>query len=104
MCQAKSKGGMGFRDLSSFNQALVTKKGWRIIQVTDSLVAKVMKARYFKHSSFMKAKIGSYPSFIWRSILWGRDVVEKGLRWRIRNGDRCKCIIAYGFQDLTLSS
>ena len=90
MCQAKSRGGMGFRDLSSFNQALVAKQGWRIIQVPDSLVAGVMKARYFKHSSFMEAKTGSYPSFIWRSILWEREVTEKGLRWRIGNGEQVK--------------
>ena len=87
MCQAKSRGGMGFRDVSNFNQALVTKQGWRIIQVSDSLVARVMKARYFKHSSFMEGKTDSYPSFMWRSILWGREVVEKGLRWRIGNGE-----------------
>lgn len=58
MCQAKSRGGLGFRDLSSFNQALVAKQGWRLIQELDSLVARVMIA-----------KIGSYLSFIWRSIL-----------------------------------
>ena len=69
MCQGKSRGGMGFQDLSSFNQALVAKQGWRIIQVSDSLVVRVMKARYFKFSSFIEGKTDSYPSFMWRSIL-----------------------------------
>lgn len=32
--------------------------------------------------------MGSYPSFIWSRILWGREVVEKGMRWRIRNGEQ----------------
>lgn len=90
MCQAKSRGGMGFRDLSSFNQALVAKQGWRIIQEPNSLVARIMKARYFKHSSFMEAKAGYQPSFIWRSILWGREVTENGLRWRIGNDEQVK--------------
>ncbi|KAH9769811.1 reverse transcriptase domain-containing protein [Citrus sinensis] len=39
ICQAKSRGGMEFRDLSSFNQALVAKQGWRIIQEPNSLTA-----------------------------------------------------------------
>lgn len=86
MCQAKSRGGLGFRDLICFNQALVAKQGWRIIQNPNSLVAKVLKARYFKNVNFLKAKLGSKPSLIWRSILWGRQIINKGLRWRIGDG------------------
>lgn len=69
MCQSKTRGGLGFRGLSSFNQALMAKQSWRIIQALDSLVARVMKRRYFRHSDFMEAKLGSNPSYIWRSIL-----------------------------------
>lgn len=90
MCQAKTRGGLGFRDLSSFNQALVAKQSWRIIQAPDSLVAWVMKRRYFRHSDFMEAKLGSNPSYIWQSILWGREVIHKGLRWRIGDGKLVK--------------
>lgn len=38
----------------------------------------------------MKAQIGSNPSYIWRNILWGRDVIHKGLRWRIGDGKQVK--------------
>lgn len=50
---------MGFRDLSSFNQALVAKQGWRILHNPDSFMAKVLKAKYSKHTDFMEAKLGS---------------------------------------------
>ncbi|KAH9793378.1 putative reverse transcriptase/RNA-dependent DNA polymerase [Citrus sinensis] len=88
LCQAKSRGGLGFRNLSSFNQTLVAKQNWRIIQEPESLVARVLKARYFKNSSLMQAQMGSYHSFIWRSILWGRKVLKKRLHWRIRDGEQ----------------
>lgn len=88
LCHAKIRGGMGFRDLSSFNQALITKQGWRVMQNPKALVTQVLKARDFKCSSFMEAKLGSKPSFTWRSILWGRQLLHKGLRWRIGNGEQ----------------
>ncbi|KAL9411050.1 hypothetical protein AB3S75_044764 [Citrus x aurantiifolia] len=72
MCHAKTRGEMGFRDFSSFNQALIAKQGWRILQNPESLMAKILKAKYFKHTGFMEAKLGSTPSFVWRSILWGQ--------------------------------
>ena len=84
--QAKIRGGLGFKDLSCFNQALVAKQGWRIIKDPDSLVAQILKARYFKHSYFLKAGLGSKPSYIWRSVLWGKEVLLKGYRWRIGDG------------------
>ena len=44
MSQAKIRGGMRFRDISSFNQTLVVKQGWRLIQNRDSLTATILKA------------------------------------------------------------
>ena len=77
---------MGLRDFLNFNQALVAKQGWRILQFLDSLAAKILQARYFQHKDFMNVRLGSNPSFIWRSILWGRQVISNGSRWRVGNG------------------
>ena len=64
LSQAKIRGDLGFKDFSCFNQALVAKQEWRIIKDPDSLVARILKARYFKHSSFLEAGLGSKPSYI----------------------------------------
>ena len=53
-------------------------------------MAKVLKALYFKKTDFLNAKLGYRPSFIWRSILWGRQMLHQGLRWRIGNGEQVK--------------
>lgn len=45
LSQAKQRGRLGFKDFTSFNQALVAKQGWRILQFPNSLVAKVLQAK-----------------------------------------------------------
>ena len=63
LCKAKDGGGLGFRDLHLFNLALLAKQGWRLIQNPHSLVARVLKAKYYPSTSFLNAKLGHNPSF-----------------------------------------
>jgi hypothetical protein len=65
MCGKKSEGGMGFRDLVLFNQALLAKQGWRLLQQPTSLLSRVLKAKYFPNCSFMEADIPGHSSFSW---------------------------------------
>ncbi|XP_035547377.1 uncharacterized mitochondrial protein AtMg00310-like [Juglans regia] len=83
----KAKGGLGYRDFEHFNLALLAKQGWRLIQQSQSLAAKVMKAKYYFRSDFLNAKLGSNASFLWRSFLEAKKVLEEGLIWRIGNGE-----------------
>ncbi|KAL5566011.1 hypothetical protein UlMin_029175 [Ulmus minor] len=83
MYNRKKRGGLGFRDLRCFNQALLAKQGWRLLRKPDSLVARVFKACYFPSGNFLNARKGSKASFVWRNIVWGKEVIEKSSRWRI---------------------
>jgi hypothetical protein len=40
----KSHGGMGFKDLTAFNLAMLGKQGWKLQTDTDSLVLRLLKA------------------------------------------------------------
>ena len=80
MCNSKERGGLGFRVLRCFNQVLLAKQGWRLVKNHDSLVAKVLKACYYPSGDFLTARKWSKASFVWRSIILGREVIEKGFR------------------------
>lgn len=43
----KSEGGLGFRNLTGFNLALLGKHVWNFVTNAYSLVARVFKARYY---------------------------------------------------------
>lgn len=86
MSISKMMGGLAFRDLLMFNKALLAKQRWRILQNPDSLIATVLKAKYFKNGSFIEAEVGARPSFTWRSLTSSRDLLQEGLLWRIGDG------------------
>ncbi|KAG7582071.1 Ribonuclease H-like superfamily [Arabidopsis suecica] len=86
LCNSKSEGGLGFRNVDDFNSALLAKQLWRLITVPDSLFAKVFKGRYFRKSNPLD-NIKSYsPSYGWRSICSARSLVNKGLIKRVGSG------------------
>ncbi|CAN1787046.1 Uncharacterized mitochondrial protein AtMg00310 [Linum perenne] len=86
LCLPKEKGGLGFKDLEFFNHALLAKQTWRLIQNPDLLLAQIYKAKYFPNSTLMQAGKGSNPSWGWRGILKGREIIKVGHRWQVGDG------------------
>lgn len=82
--------GMGFRDLESFNQAMLAKQFWRIITRPQSFVVLILKEKYFKLGTILDAKPKSDSSFMWKSILGTKLLVENWLRWQVGNGTKIK--------------
>lgn len=90
LCKPKSYSGIGFQSLYDFNRALLAKQVWISIHDPSSLMSHALKARYFKRVDIMDVKLGSKPSYIWWSILWSWDLIQKWIRWRVGNGHQIK--------------
>ncbi|XP_010518579.1 PREDICTED: uncharacterized protein LOC104793852 [Camelina sativa] len=86
LCASKESGGLGFKDIGRFNQALLAKQAWRLLDSPTSLLARVYKAKYYADTSLLKATIGYRPSYAWRSIMFGRELLEKGVMKSIGDG------------------
>lgn len=86
MCIPKLKGGMGFRDLQSFNLALLAKQVWRLLCEPESLCARVLRAKYYPDGNLLNAKMKKGSSFTWQSIMAGLDCFKRGSIWRVGDG------------------
>ena len=92
LCRPKKDGGMGFKDLCKFNNAMLAKQVWRLVHDKDSLSYKVFKTKLFPNSTIFEAK-STNGSYAWRSILKARKVISLGAKWRVGDG---RCIQIYG--------
>ena len=88
MCRYKLHGGMGFQNIQAFNLAMLAKQAWRILSNLNSPMAQVFKSKYFPYGDFLNSKLGSNPSYAWRSIHNSLEVIRRGTRWRVGNGCR----------------
>ena len=65
----KKEGGMGLRDIRSFNLAMLARQGWQMLQDQGSLLSRCFKAKYFPRCSFMEALDCLNSSYVWKSLL-----------------------------------
>lgn len=85
LCSSKSIGGMGFRDIQNFKKAMLAQV-WRLLHRKETLMYKVFSAIYFPMGSILDASMPLKCSYAWRSILKSRDVIQKGVFWRVGDG------------------
>ena len=90
LTKSKLIGGMGFKDLILFNDALLAKQTWWLLTNTKSLFYKVFKAKFLPHWSILYAKESIAGSYAWKSIIKGRDVILNGAFWRVGDGRSIK--------------
>ena len=77
---------MDFKDLALFNDAQLAKQAWRLFRNKSTLFYRVFKSKFFPHYSFMEVVDSQASSYAWQSILKGKEVLKKGMRWRVGDG------------------
>jgi len=86
MIMPKGIGGMGFRDLKLFNQALLARQAWRLIYYADSLCARLLKAKYYRQGKLTDTAFPSNATPTWKAIEYRLELLKKGAIWRVANG------------------
>ncbi|XP_071916173.1 uncharacterized protein [Coffea arabica] len=86
LAERKVNDGLGFRDLLSFNEALLAKQVWRILTCPNLLVSKVMKSRYFPNSNIFESKVKARASWIWQSLHSSLEMLDSGMWKQVGDG------------------
>jgi len=74
----KKARGMEFRDLRTFNLAMLAKQVWRSAVNPNSLTVRLLKTRYFLHGDNLTANVGYSGN--------RKNLLKKGLGWIIGDG------------------
>ena len=69
LCQPKNEDGMGFKELSKFNDSLLAKQIWRLENNEECIFHRVFKAKVFPHYSVLDCEVFNKDSFAWKSII-----------------------------------
>ena len=91
LCKPTALGGMGFKDLKKFNEAILAKQIWRLLTGHTSLFYQVFQAKYFPNCSILDAKLSS-GSYIWQSIVKAKKLVQSSLLWKVGDGKQIKIL------------
>lgn len=76
-----------FRDLKAFNQALLARQAWRLIQFPNTLSAHLLKAKYYPSGELHDTVLPPGGSPSWMGVVHGLELVKKGLIWRVCSGN-----------------
>jgi hypothetical protein len=86
LTKPRCRGGLGFRDMNLFNQAMLARMAWRLIQHPNSLFARVLKAKYFPNGNILDTVFSTDPSPVWRGVEFGLELLKEGVISRIGDG------------------
>lgn len=81
--KAKEIGGLGFKELRAFNDALLAKQLWRVETEPNLLMSRVMWAKYFPRAGILMAKPKQQSSWTWKSWVSANYIMEQGLQFQV---------------------
>lgn len=86
LSKPKRVGGLGFRDLHSFNIAMLARQARWLLQNPSSFCARAIEGKYHSDHSIIEPMPKNGMSYVWRSILKGVQLLKKGIIRRVRDG------------------
>ncbi|XP_026451499.1 uncharacterized protein LOC113351780 [Papaver somniferum] len=88
LCRDKDSGGLGFRDLKSFNIALLARSSWRLCKQESQLWAKDLKVKHFPNTSLLHAHEKKNATWAWKRLYIIIAFFIDCSFWQVGNGKK----------------
>jgi hypothetical protein len=87
ICRPKNEGGLGIHKGSYYNQALIMKLTWNLLNEPSTMWVRIIKAKYkCGEDAIPKVQITHNCSSTWRAIVSVWDKMIEGMQWTLGNG------------------
>ncbi|KAH1197534.1 putative ribonuclease H protein [Glycine max] len=96
VCMPKDKGGLGIKDIDSFNLALLAKWKWNYMQEKGEIWSRVLESKYGGWRSLYEEGRERHQSIWWKDLkqtvnsTQHGDIVHSNMRWKIVGGDKVR--------------
>ncbi|KAJ4751955.1 RNA-directed DNA polymerase (reverse transcriptase)-related family protein [Rhynchospora pubera] len=85
----KDHGGLGLKDLTSFNRSLHMKALWSIVTSSSAIWIAMVKAKYLSRATIWNSQRSTKCTALWRALLGVRQLLQDNVQWQIGNGNTC---------------
>ena len=96
VCLPKEKGGLGIKDIDTFNLALVGKWKWQLMQEKGELWTRVLESKYGGWRNLDEQGSTGNQSVWWRDLKQAFNqsqqgvVIQNNMRWKVGGGDKIR--------------
>lgn len=95
VCLPKAKGGLGIKDLRTFNTTLLGKWRWDLFYIQQEPWAKVLQSKYGGWRALEEGSSGSKDSAWWKDLIKTQQLqrnipLKRETIWKVGGGDRIK--------------
>ncbi|KHN30898.1 Putative ribonuclease H protein, partial [Glycine soja] len=96
ICLPKEKGGLGIKDITTFNRALLGKWRWNMMQQSSDLWAKILDSKYGGWRSLADGRRSSNGSLWWQDLMEVtheyqlNNIIQQETIWKVGCGDKAR--------------
>ncbi|GJX77241.1 RNA-directed DNA polymerase, eukaryota, reverse transcriptase zinc-binding domain protein [Tanacetum coccineum] len=85
LCRPKDQGGLGLKNLQTWNQALLAKNIWNIATKKDNLWVKWVHSVKLRNKSIWEVSAAINDSWGWKNLLTIRDIIMNNVKCIVRS-------------------